>query len=446
MDKNASTIVVDSRVSLKKVESRIAVSKDLEKYFKSYNFFSEYDAEIVADKSILNIPVLSIVLPLAWITGADVYVDELDGTFVESMNLLQLEYKKIYPKVPFRTKLVVDELVKNENINDGTALLFSGGVDSTYSLFSKMELDPRLIMIFGVPDIPITNIKFQDLLNKKYSTFAKREGVNINFIRTNALEIMNDRRLDHLWYRFKGRNEGNFWNGLGFSLGQLGQVAPLSIGRFNHLLIAAALSFAIRGHTVASSPDTDEKIAWADLRVEHDGCLNRYEKAMRLKKFLNYNRIELRVCWLDPIHLLKMDAMNCSKCEKCLRTIASLALAGISPNDCGFDVDESTFNSMKNLFEKKLLTRQHLELWWKPIQQRVPDNIDVDVFGSKQFFEWFKTLDLDRVARPTYTPLSYIYYKSPYPVSNIARIIFQLLRQPKKVFYHRASGVLEIPF
>jgi len=347
------------------------------------------------------------------------------------MDLLQLEYKKIYPKVPFRTKLVVDELVKNENISDGTALLFSGGVDSTYSLFSKMELNPRLIMIFGVPDVPITNVNFQDLLNMKYSAFAKREGVNLNFIRTNALEILNDRRLDHLWYRFKGRNEGNFWNGLGFSLGQLGQVAPLSIGRFNHLLIAAARSFAVREHPVASSQDTDEKIAWADLRVKHDGCLLRYEKVMRLKKFLNNNRIELRVCWLDPLYLLEMDAMNCCRCEKCLRTIASLALAGISPYDCGFDVDEFTFDLMKGLFEKKLLTRQHLELWWKPIQHSVPDNVDVDVFGSKQFFEWFKTLDLDLVARSPHAPLSYIYYKSPYPVSNILRMIFHLLRQPK---------------
>ena len=90
------TIFVDSKLSSGTINSDILVSKSLKKYFRNFHFFSRYDTKIDADNSILNIPVLSIVLPLVWITGADVYMDELDKTFAESAQALQQEYKKGY--------------------------------------------------------------------------------------------------------------------------------------------------------------------------------------------------------------------------------------------------------------------------------------------------------------------------------------------------------------
>ena len=62
-------IAVDSDLSSRTVRSHITVSRDLEKYFRQFDFWSNYDAEIIANRSILCIPVLSILLPFAWITG-----------------------------------------------------------------------------------------------------------------------------------------------------------------------------------------------------------------------------------------------------------------------------------------------------------------------------------------------------------------------------------------
>src|SRR3990170_5479577 len=140
------SIFLDSKLSSGTVKSSIVVSRDLKKYFRCLNFFSSYDTEIVSSRGVLNIPALSIVLPLAWITGADVHVGELDATFAESMNALQLEYKRVYPRAPFKTNLIVNDLVEGEENPDGAALLFSGGVDSTYSLYSNRALNPRLVM------------------------------------------------------------------------------------------------------------------------------------------------------------------------------------------------------------------------------------------------------------------------------------------------------------
>ena len=154
-DRKEKTISIDSTLSSGTVRSRVTVSKDLKKYFRHLTFFSSYDAQIIANNSILDIPVLSTILPLAWITGADVYVDELDGTFAESMDAVQREYKKIYSGAPFVTRLHADRLVANKITTKKTALLFSGGLDSTYSLFRNMNLKPMLIMIFGTFDIQI---------------------------------------------------------------------------------------------------------------------------------------------------------------------------------------------------------------------------------------------------------------------------------------------------
>lgn len=427
-DMTNRSISVDSEFSSGTVRSRIVVSKDLRKYFRRLSFYSSYDGEIAASKGILNIPVLSIVLPLAWVTGADIYVDELDKAFADSMDVLQLEYQKIYPNAPFKTNLVVNNLTESADSPDNTALLFSGGLDSIYSLYSNMTLKPRLIMIFGTRDIPISHVGFQERIRAEYTDFAKRENVDINFVRTNALELMDHNRMLHLWAKFEGKHEGDFWNGIGFSLGQIGQAAPLSIGRFNHLLISAACRNEAefkREHPNASSPETDEKIAWANLRVKHDGHLHRYEKAASLKELLNNNRIKLRVCWSEPEFLFQHGLMNCGKCEKCLRTIASLAHVGIDPNNCGFDVDGSTFESMKYLLEGKLLTQNSIKAWWKPLQLATPDEEELDVCGSKHFFEWFKKANLDLMGRQHRTLLESAYFKLPYFMSNCGRRVYR---------------------
>jgi hypothetical protein len=436
-DRSKKTISVDSNLSSGTLRSHITVSKSLRKYFRHLSFFSSYDVDIVANSSILDIPVLSIVLPLAWITSADVCVDELDKTFAASMEALQQEYKKMYPAAPFRTRLVADRLVDNKYVSNNTALLFSGGLDATYSLFSNMNLRPILIMILGTADIPISNLSFQNTLVREYSDFAKREGLDLHFVRTNALEVLDRRRIDHLFSKFQGRLEGNFWNGIGYSVGHIGQTAPLSIGRFNRLLVAGAYDqtqvHQMKDHPDASYPGTDEKIMWASTYVKHDGKVPRHQKAFSLKKTLNAHRLKLRPCWYasdlysrprQPPHL--SDAINCNMCTKCLRTIAELTLAGIDPNECGFSVDHSTFNRMRALFQGRMQSHQDMALWWKPLQQAIPNEIEGGSYDAKRFFEWFKTIDLDSSARRPGGLLTDFYFSVPYQLASLFRMVWEM--------------------
>jgi hypothetical protein len=363
-------IHVDSRASRRTVVSQITVSRDLEKYFRQLAFYSKYVEEIEIDKSILHIPALSILLPIAWITGSDIYVDELDYSFAESMDALQKEYKKMYPLAPFKTRLIVDEVVENKSSPEGVALLFSGGADSTHSLFSNMHQKPRLIMIFGVWDIPLPNIGLQNKIKRVYLDFAKREGLKLNIIRTNALEMLDIDRVDHFFWRFHHGPARDLWMGLGFSLGQIGQVAPLSLGRFNQLLISGggklSRSFNRDLPPYASRFNTDEKIGWINLQVKHLGGLHRFEKIFALKKYQNNHTITLRVCGFPG--KLTSNSLNCNRCRKCFCTITSLVIAGKNPNEWGFNLDRKSWSLLKNLFEKKKIPNRNLKNVWTSYQ------------------------------------------------------------------------------
>jgi hypothetical protein len=191
----------------------------------------------------------------------------------------------------------------------------------------------------------------------------------------------------------------------------------------------------VQEHPDASSPDTDEKITWANFSVKHDGLCHRFEKATSLKELLNSKRSTLRVCWSGPEYLYPYTSLNCGRCEKCLRTIAALAYAGVDPNRCGFNVDESTFTLMKFLFEGKLLTHRSIETWWKPLQQVIPDEVEVDVHGSKNFFDWFRKADLDLMGKQPRTLLHSLYFKLPYSISQYGRIIHGSIFSNKKDVY-----------
>lgn len=136
-------VISDSIISGNRLTSTVTPPRMLRKYFRSFSFFAEYDTMIRADKSIRNIPLLSAVLPLAWLTGYDIYVNELDRTFKESMEELKQEFMKMYPEIPFTTNINTDILVENSigeiETSKRTALLFGGGVDSTYSLITNID-------------------------------------------------------------------------------------------------------------------------------------------------------------------------------------------------------------------------------------------------------------------------------------------------------------------
>jgi hypothetical protein len=426
-------IGVESELEGKTLTVRVRISRDLRRYFRKYEFFIRYEQDIHADQGVLNIPGVALLLPLAWLAGSDLYVDCLDRTFADAADKLQRAYRAIYPKMRFGTQLVVEDPVDSPPNPEASAMLFSGGMDATYTFFANRHLKPRLIQVFGT-EFPLSNTRYLDLIVKESSAFADTHGVEISFVYTNFFFLFDQRAIIHQWSRVRERVNGDLWKGTGYALGFLSMSAPLSAGRFNHMMIAAWANKEhadrMRENPDSSSPGIDQKIAWSNLRVEHHGCLHRFEKAQAMKDWLPGNR--MRVCWMCDKVTEGNTTMNCGQCEKCARTIVALAIGGVDPAQCGFAIDEVTVNAIKSRLIGRMSKNSHMTMWWGPMQREIPDSIDDGMFGLRDFMEWFRAFDLGNGLdpKPPLWSIDRLYSLFPYPVSLAARsLVYGILRK-----------------
>ena len=119
-----------------KIAYHYTVSNDIKEYFRLDNlYYVLYDKDVSAvPKSLAVIPLLSNIMPISWFVGFDVYIDELDETFYNSLKIFKEQFIKFHPEKEIKGTLHVNNIVKNQIDGTNTSLLFSGGLDSYDSL------------------------------------------------------------------------------------------------------------------------------------------------------------------------------------------------------------------------------------------------------------------------------------------------------------------------
>lgn len=379
--------------------SKLSYSRSLKKYFQSRLFFAEYDRDIQnVSMSILQIPVISNIITLAWAVGADVYVKELDRTYLESLNKIKSVMTGWYPTFSFPTDIHVEEIVSNKFSNERYGLLFSGGVDSHTSYIRNKSKKPILIMVWGA-DIPLVEEEFWRKITSKYEKFAKDEKLDITFIKTNMRQFINESSLVREFGCYLP--DSSWWGGVSHGMQLLGLCAPITqVKHIGTLLIAASCSpeHLRRQLPWGSHPLIDNEVSWANVKVMHDAWkLSRQEKIRYvLRNYINdYGRYPvLRVCYSQ------FRDLNCGKCEKCLRTITGLVLENVDPNKCGFNIDTDVFDFVKQYFTGG---RAHLYFdarrgMWKDIQTHIPEKLSHNLYDSGIFFEWLRDFNISRNA------------------------------------------------
>jgi hypothetical protein len=382
------------------IVSKLSFSKDIKKYFKSSTFFAKYDVNIQnVSSSILNVPVVADVTPLAWAVGADILVKELDSTFLTSLEKIKKVMQDWYPDFSFSTNFHVENRVTDFSPKKNNAMLFSGGLDSTCSFVECNHKKPILIMFWG-GDIPLAEKKFWAQTKQKYQMFADDKSSAIHFIKSNIREFLNEKKLVKDFGKFC---DGNSWWGSvqhGFSF--LGLCAPISNTEcIGNIFIASSVNPIDRknGGIWGSHPLIDNRFSWGTTKIVHHGDqLSRQEKIrFVLKPYIQRTRDYpfLRVCYSQ------FQELNCGKCEKCMRTIAGLILEGIDPNTCGFKVDNDFFESLKEylIANLSILQRHSNTEMWFDIQSHIPEKISADMYNSKEFFKWFRTFDLSQQSK-----------------------------------------------
>ena len=79
-----------------------------------------------------------------------------------------------------------------------------------------------------------------------------------------------------------------------------------------------------------------------------------------------------------------------------------MLVEGVNPKDCNLDMDSGTLPYIRECFEKgKLALREATLFMWRDIQRHIPEQIDTDIGGSREFLRWLSTYDFSvyRVSR-----------------------------------------------
>jgi hypothetical protein len=243
----------------------------------------------------------------------------VDATLLENLKQVLRVWRSWYPYVADVPITVDGEATPGSARGDRVGALFSGGVDSFYTLLRERgDAHPServniqdLITIWGF-DIPLANAEAFGRLRARFRQVAAAGGKGLIDVATNLRET-----------RWREANWGEIGHGCALAAvchaleGRLGCVLIPSTGGYRDL------------HPWASHPLTDPLLSSAGLTFIHDGAsARRVDKLETIRGSQSALR-ELRVCWRGE------SDRNCGRCTKCLRTMIALELLG-SPSESAF--------------------------------------------------------------------------------------------------------------
>lgn len=399
------------------------------RFLSEESFAASYDVDVSGvPPSLLSIPWLANYCPVAWATGADVTVPTLDASFGAALERVRASLVEMYPEFvdggEIRGERVVEPAI-DPGGREGSALLFSGGVDSLTTYVRHRDEDPTLVSVAGA-DVSPDEAGAWEHNRAIIEGFADERGLDTAFVGTDMHGFLDgqlivahfQRYLDHTW-----------WAGVQHGLGLLGLCAPVAHAEGIGDLYIAATHTADFEEPWGSHPSIDDHVAWSGTTAHHDGYeLSRQEK---LGVLAEYVREEAPALTIRSCHESSTGG-NCNRCEKCARTIVGLLIAGLDPEDHGYEVRDGTFEAFRERLESggwELGADQRfmwadLQAHVAPDTRRCPDtgdgpdssgapdsspDLDPDGDaphpGASAFLAWLDGVDLERFVDRSGPPL-----------------------------------------
>lgn len=374
----------------RKIVINIECTEKLDQLLTDNVFFATYNSSIkeVPD-SILSIPAVANLAPVAWTTDEELYVPSLDDNFADALRDIQLTFASWYPDISNNKLIRIDSII-DRSINtksNNPLLLFSGGVDSLASYIRHKSANPSLTTIHGA-DISLDNFRAWDTTYSQIGLFAASENIDSLFIRSNLRRLLD---LEEFRYYVDEGFTGGWWAGLQHGLGLLGLTAPLAYTKRVQTVLIASSHTADYPYPWGSHPSIDNRVKWTGTTAVHDGYkLNRQDKIHFISKYINnLPELNVRSCGVSS------DGRNCSQCEKCCRTILGMEINGLNPNEYGFKVDNKTFEHIQEkLAEGGWEIGVDQEWFWKRLQNDSDPTMDFPHEKVKELVRWLQGSDI----------------------------------------------------
>lgn len=381
-------------------------------FLNGSEFTCRYSSDIRSvPESVLAIPLLASLAPVAWACGAELMVPEIDRVFLQSLDDIKAYLRKAYPQLPLEGRVIPGRIVDQSDLdsNSRTAMLFSGGVDSWGTLLRKKTEQPLLITVNGA-DVKLKWPGAWDNVRESVAGVGREHGLENALITSNFRGLLEQQMLD---IEFKSHTS-SWWEGIQSGMGILGLCAPLAYThRIGHIYIATCQPNA--GWPWDAQGGINNNVRWSGTTVEYEGgALTRQDKVGMIASYIRETRgtFKLRVCYKCP------TGDNCGVCRKCAVTAIGLLLEGIEPREAGMPFGEEDLRQVRSKLERHEWSLQLAVSLWREIRERIPEKRDVMVPYAREFFDWFYKADLETLVftetshfRSGLKNLGNVYYK-----------------------------------
>lgn len=365
------------------------ISPALEPYFTTARVFEvEYSEDIsTVPESVLVIPFVCNVLPVAWLADAVLELPQLDREFYEGLPEILRGYKEMTPMLEYKGAVQVGQLVDNSfESTEQVAAFFSGGVDAFATLIAHAEEKPQLITIWGA-DVKLDDAAGWELVKQHAEATSEEFGLPAPLlVRSNFRMLLNEGTLGEL---VVASGDG-WWHGFQHGIALIAHAAPSAyMRRIRTVYIASSYTPEIKA-VCASDPTIDNHVHLSSARVWHDQYeCSRQQKVQNIVAFCREaaRRVNLRVCWITA------GGTNCGVCEKCIRTIVALLAEGAAPAAYGFPGWEQLCPHYNGVVRRTLQCGTHLRAIWQDIQDRFQET---QAYRKDKRINWIYTLDVNR--------------------------------------------------
>lgn len=255
-------------------------------------------------------------LLVAMASGEAIHLDGcLDATFEQNLDTVQDVYTT-WSDALSRIRVIsekeggAEESTQLSRSAGKTAMFFSGGVDSFYTLLKRRDEIDALIFVHGF-DLSLEDRELRSTVSKALQQVADEYGKQLIEVKTTLKEITNRKRMTPEFANWE-LSHGS----------ALASVAHLFQNQFERIYIPATHTYK-RIYPFGSHPLLDPLWSSSKCSIVCDGCeAGRIEKCELIcceKPALQ----SLRVCWKNT-----NEAYNCGRCEKCMRTMLILKALG----------------------------------------------------------------------------------------------------------------------
>ncbi|MFA0284340.1 hypothetical protein AB4504_21955 [Vibrio sp. 10N.222.55.F12] len=365
-----------------RLEYQYDVDDSLKSILSQDPFFVEYNVDISnVESSILCIPFVANLMPIAWNRGINVYCDKLDLNFFNALKVIQHELNSLYPGEFDKGKLICNELIDNSlKMYDGkkSIVFYSGGVDSYAALIKNIKSNFNCFSVWGA-DIEISEEKRWNDFVKHAESDEVVKNVDKIYCKSNLKDFYNRAELNKFRY-------GSWWGRVQHGLGLIALSSPVSMTEtYTEVIFGATHTENIK-IPWGSTKVMDESIKWAQIEVNHEGYeLERVDKVKLITNYIKQESLDfnIRVCYSEIY-----DKFNCGTCEKCIRTAFNFAMLGINPNDISIPVQKGFIKTMlKYSRENFSYTKGNIYNWQRltELANNTPYNIIIPLVEKKQY-------------------------------------------------------------